>query len=89
MFPVAKSASNGYMEAVELIVFVHDDEKGRSCAPFYMLRDKVKREKQNGATELTKGFANVYKPITVADEDKLKANGITVHRPFKDLRPDL
>jgi CRISPR-associated protein Csd2 len=89
MFPVAKSASNGYMEAVELIVFVHDDAKGRSCAPFYMLRDKVKREKQDGATEETKGFTKVYKPIEVADDEELKANGITVHRPLKDLRPDL
>lgn len=92
MFPIAKSASNGYMETVELIVFVHDDEKGRSCAPFYKLRDKVVPKegikKQENVTDLTKGFSNVYEPITVADEEKLKANGITVHRPLSHLRPD-
>lgn len=92
MFPVVKSASNGYMETVELIVFVHDDEKGRSCAPFYKLRDKVVPKeglkKQENVTELTKGFSNVYEPITVADEENLNANGITVHRPLSHLRPD-
>lgn len=89
MFPSAKSASNGYMEAVELIVFVHDDDKGRSCAPFFKLREKARPVKREDATDMTKGFSNMYEPITIADEDKLNANGITVHRPLADLRPSL
>jgi CRISPR-associated protein Csd2 len=89
MFPEAKSASNGYMEAVELLVFVHDDEKGRSCAPFFKIREKVKLAKHKDATETTKGFFKVYDPVTVDDEEKLAACGVSVFRPFKDLRPDL
>lgn len=89
MFPEAKSASNGYMESVELLVFVHDDKKGRSCAPFFKIREKVKLEKQKEATETTKGFFKVYDPVTIKDKDRLAACGVTVFRPFEHLRPEL
>ena len=89
MFREVKSAANGEMEAVDLVVFVHDDEKGRSRAPFYMLSDKVKLKPKAGADPTSKNFSTLYESLRFEDEEKLQQNGISIHRPFQDLRPNL
>lgn len=89
MFPEAKSAANGRMNVCELLVFVHNDESGRGCAPFHKLREKVSLVEKEGVDEFTKGFSDRYKDIEIRDEDKINEAGIKVYRPLKDLWPDL
>lgn len=89
MFSEAKSAANGLMNVCDLIVFVHDDGKGRGCAPFHLLRKKIILSERDGITEFTKGFDQVYKPVIIESEEKLKGAGVSVYRPLKDLWPDL
>lgn len=89
MFQDAKSAANGRIQVRDLIVFVHDDPSGRGCAPFHMLEKKINLQKKKRISELTKGYEEVYEPITIEDEDKMNKVGVTVHRPLEDLWPDL
>jgi CRISPR-associated protein Csd2 len=81
MFPNSQSASKGEMATQDLIVFVHNSDRGN--APSHRLLDRVKPV-LNGRARL--GFGADGKQDT---DDAITKNGVEIHRPLEDLWGDL
>jgi len=76
MFQNSASASKGLMATRDLVVFVHPNSRG--IFPSHKLFECIEPF-ENDSGEIS---------LKVQNEDKLKAAGIEIHRPLRDIWPD-